>query len=153
MKENNFKMAQFDEAVLEEKATWWQMELPSGKVIFGDAKAKMLGYPSNKFKTYSDFTNLVHPEDYEKTMEAMKDHLSGKKQFYETLYRIKNKNGEYIMFYDCGQIIKKEGEKIIVMGFVMKVENEKKIFEKMKEFKELITEGKPSIVELVSKIK
>ena len=88
----------FDRLVLLKKATWWQMELPSGNVLFGDAKAEMLGYPASKFKRYQDFTDLVHKEDYPRIMSDMKHHLEGGRDFYEANYRIKNSDGEYIGF-------------------------------------------------------
>ena len=153
MIENEFKITQFNKVVLEGKATWWQMYLPSGDVIFGDAKAKMLGYPENKFKNYEDFTKLLHPDDYKKAMKAMKDHMEGKKPVYETVYRIKNKSGKYISFYDCGQITKREGKNLTAIGFVMKVDEKEDVLKQMKHFKELIIEGEPSIVELVAKIR
>jgi len=149
----NFKMEQFEKAVLTGNATWWQMQLPSGSVIFGENKAKMLGYSEEMFKTYKDFMKLVHPEDNEKAMQAMRDHMAGKTEVYETIYRIKNKDGKYIKFYDCGQIIKKEGDELTIMGFVMKVLNDQDIFEQMKNFKDLIISGNPSVVDLVAKIK
>lgn len=153
MDKTNFKMEQFDKAVLNETAAWWQMYLPQGNVIFGSSKAKMLGFPDEMFKHYKDFTNLVHPDDYEKIMQAMRDHIAGNAEFYETTYRIKNKDGEYLNFYDCGQITDKNGDKITVTGFVLKFQEGVDIFSQMKEFKELISSGKPSIIELVSRIK
>lgn len=62
----NINIEIFNEAVLRREATWWQMELPSGKVFFGDAKTEMLGFPSSDFSVYQDFTNLLHEEDKEK---------------------------------------------------------------------------------------
>ncbi len=97
--------------------------------------------------------NLVHKDDSEKAMQAMRDHITGKEKLYETTYRIKNKNGEYIKFYDCGQITAKEGENITVIGFVMKIKDDIDILEQMKYFKELIISGNPSIVDLISNIK
>ncbi|MDD3531531.1 MAG: PAS domain-containing protein [Candidatus Pacebacteria bacterium] len=152
MENINFRKEQFDLAVLGGTATWWQMHLPSGAVSFGDAKAAMLGYPEEKFMRYQDFVDLVHPDDREKTMQAMRNHLDGKAELYETTYRIRNKNGEYISFYDCGQITKKEGDDITVTGFVRKIDESSDTLAQMKEFKEMILEGNPSIVELVSEI-
>lgn len=43
------------------KITWWQMDLPSGNVRFGEAKTKMLGYSHDDFIYYQDFTNILHP--------------------------------------------------------------------------------------------
>ncbi len=50
MENNNFKLKEFNDAVLSETATWWQMNLPSGDVFFGSAKARMLGYTDDVFK-------------------------------------------------------------------------------------------------------
>lgn len=153
MEKENFRMEQFDKAVIQGTATWWQMRLPSGNVSFGEAKATMLGYPESKFKHYQDFVNLVHPDDRDNAMQAMRDHLAGKVALYETTYRIMNTDGSYIRFYDCGQITGKEGDDLVVTGFVLKVADTADVTEQIRGFKNLILEGKPSIVELVSRIK
>ncbi len=146
-------LALFDEAVLEEKATWWQMELPTGNVFFGDTKAKILGYFESDFNHYSDFTNIVHPDDYETTMQAMRDHLEGKQDLYEVVYRIQHKNGSYLTFYDCGKIINREGEKTTLMGFVVKIEEGEDVEETKKRFKDMVTSGKPSLVDIIAEIR
>lgn len=153
MEKENFKMEEFNKEVLLGNATWWQMNLPSGDVVFGEVKASILGYSDEMFKNYKDFVNLVHPEDSEKAMQAMRDHLSGKAKLYETTYRIKTKEGSYVKFYDCGQITRKDGDNLTITGFVMKVMDDTHIFEEMEEFKNMIIDGKPSIIELVSNIR
>lgn len=152
MSDQNFRMDQFDQAVVAGRATWWKMELPSGKVLFGKQKAKMLGYPASRFRHYQDFVELVHPEDQEKTMLAMRNHLDGRAKLYEAAYRIRAKNGEYLRFYDCGQIISKEGDKVDVCGFVMKVKPDGDIPKQIKRFKDMILAGHPSIAELVARM-
>ena len=64
---------------------WWEMDVKTGKVIFNENKVKMLGFSIEKFKDadYTAFTNLLHPDDYNKAMQAMKDHLDGKKELYD----------------------------------------------------------------------
>jgi hypothetical protein len=79
--------------------------------------------------------------------------MAGKEKVYETIYRIKNKSGEYIRFYDCGQITKRDGDELTIMGFVLKVDNEVDSVGQMKDFKDLIVGGNPSIIELVSKLR
>ncbi len=146
-------LVQFDKAVLSGTATWWEMELPSGKVVFGENKAKLLGYSESKFKTYQDFMDLIHPDDYSTAMQAMQDHLDGKKSFYETTYRIKHRDGQYLTFYDCGQIISKIKDRITVIGFVMKIDDKQEIENQMADFKKLILTNNPSMVDLISQIK
>jgi len=91
--------------------------------------------------------------DAKTAMQAMRDHLDGKKELYEVAYKIKTASGEYIRFYDCGQIVKKDGDKMTVMGFVIKVDESSDPFVQMKNFRDLIIEGNPSIIEIVKKMK
>ena len=148
--EKNFRLEHFNKAVLMGEATWWQMSLPVGNVIFGENKAEMLGYKEDDFKHFTDFMKLVHPDDYQSAMDAMRSHMTGKADLYETTYRIKHRDGHYIRFYDCGQITQKEGNEMTIMGFVMKVKDEEDILAQMKEFKDMILSGEPSIIDLVA---
>ncbi len=100
---------------------WWMMEMPSGVIFFSPNKVKMLHRNAEDFVHYTSFTDLIHPEDYQPMMDAMQDHLHGKKDIYETTYRIKMKNGNYKRFYDRGRIVKKYGGDITIAGMVFDV--------------------------------
>lgn len=100
---------------------WWEVRLPSGKVAFSNKKTEMLGLKSEDFKTYTDFTDILHPDDYENTMQAFMDHLTGEKDIYDCQYRIKDNEGNYKWFKDVGKISHKEGENIIVTGIVIDI--------------------------------
>jgi len=67
---------------------WWEMNISTGAVSFEKRKAEMLGYPPENFKHYTDFTDLLHPDDYDKAMNAMRKHFSGELDKYEVEYRI-----------------------------------------------------------------
>ncbi len=81
---------------------WWEMELPSGRILFDAQKAAMLGYAPEQFKTYEDFTQLLHPDDYENTIQAMRDYLEGRAEKYEVEYRLQTRSGAYKWFRDVG---------------------------------------------------
>jgi len=83
---------------------WWEMGLPSGHVVFDDRKAEMLGYAPSQFKTYTDFTRLLHPDDRDKALQAMRDHLEGRAERYEVEYRIRTSDGTYKWFRDIGAV-------------------------------------------------
>ena len=116
---------------------WWEMDVKTGKILFNENKVKMLGYSMHDFKDvdYTAFTDLVHPDDYEKTMKAMKDHLEGKKELYEVEYRIKTKNGIYKWYYDKGSVIERDekGNPLTVKGIVIDISTVKQseILEKL----------------------
>jgi PAS domain S-box-containing protein len=124
------------------------MDVKTGKVLFNENKIKMLGYSINDFKDvdYTAFTDLVHPDDYEKTMQAMRDHLEGKKKLYEVDYRIKTKKGNYKWFHDRGSIVERnqKGEPLTVKGIVFDIsdlkEKEKQLEDLNKNLENVVSE-------------
>lgn len=108
--------------------SWWEWNYQNNMVTAGDAKSTMLGYEQGEVGSqYQDWTKLVHPEDLPAVMQAMKDHLTGKKEFYEAEYRIRAKNGEYLWYKDKGGITKKdsEGKPQFISGVIMNVTSER----------------------------
>lgn len=104
---------------------WWEMEMPSGKIIFNENKTRMLGYEAENFKHYKDFMDLVHPEDYRHTMDAMVKHMKGEAELYECEYRIRNAGGNYIWFYDVGRLTYANGKTQRYNGIVQNVTSRK----------------------------
>ncbi|HOO42700.1 MAG TPA: ATP-binding protein [Bacteroidales bacterium] len=114
---------------------WWEMELPSGKIVFNHNKTRMLGLEGGDFTHFQDFMNIVHPNDCDSAMKAMRDHLSGKVAMYECEYRMKNAEGKYQWFHDAGKIVYREGQKILVAGIVTEITERKRIEAQLKEAK------------------
>jgi PAS domain S-box-containing protein len=106
---------------------WWEMDVTSGNVTFGKRKAEMLGYPPERFRHYTDFMALVHPDDYEKVMNAMYAHISGEIGKYEAEYRIITQSDGYKWFYDIGSVVKStsEGKPLRVSGLVIDITGRK----------------------------
>ena len=98
----------FELAMQWENIAWWKIEMSTGKVTFEKRKAEMLGYPPEKFKHYKDFVELVHPEDYDRTTNAMRGHINGLFDKYEVEYRILTKSGEYLWCHDIGGVVEKD---------------------------------------------
>ncbi len=115
------ELGMFEEASEAAGIAWWVMELPLGVVFFSPNKTKMLGRKANDFKHYTDFTTLVHPDDFKPMMQAMQDHIDGKSTFYETSYRIQYLDGSYRTFYDRGKIVGRKGKDITVAGIVFDI--------------------------------
>ncbi|MDZ7795809.1 MAG: PAS domain-containing protein [Candidatus Marinimicrobia bacterium] len=90
---------------------WWEWDIVRNTVKYNDLKAVMLGYHPEHFreKGYQAFTELVHPDDYEETMEAMRAVLRKETKLYQTDYRIRTVKGDYLWFMDRGIITRSDG--------------------------------------------
>lgn len=118
---------------------WWEYEVPTGKVIFSDKKATMLGYTKEEFPDYVyDVCDLIHPDDYEATMKKMENHLLGITDSWDALYRIKRKDGEYSWYHDRGKISSWTEDKkpLRVVGTVTDVTHIKNLEIEMQEYKD-----------------
>lgn len=98
------------------KVAWWTISLPSGDITFNPIKAIQLGYDPKDFTHYTDFTDLVHPDDVEKTIQAMRDYIAGKTPMYQCWYRIKGADGTYHDYMDQGVIQDRDGDNINLFG-------------------------------------
>ena len=118
--ENNSRLALAMNAA---NIAWWEMDVLTGDITFSSHKAEMLGFPPENFKHYKDFMSLVHPDDYESAMEAMRSHFKGKTDKYETDYRIKTISGDYKYFHDIGSIQKRDasGMPTYISGLVIDI--------------------------------
>lgn len=96
----------------------WEMFLETGAVSFSPRKAELLGYHPQEFNHYTDFTALIHPDDYEFVMAAMVQHLHNQTAMYQAEYRIRANNGGYRWYKDVGKITRRtqDGSPLIVAG-------------------------------------
>lgn len=116
----------------------WDWDYRSGKVIFNKLKVETLGYDYEAFEPHVDsFTNLLHPDDFDNTMNNMKLHLQGKIPVYEVEYRIKTSKGNYKWFYDRGKVVERDenGKPIRLTGIVFEIDEKKKAEQILKDHK------------------
>lgn len=114
----------------------WYWNTLTNRVTFNKMKVNALGYSMDEIPehvNYQFFTDKIHPEDHKKTMDAMLDHLYGKKEVYEVEYRIKAKDGSYKWFYDRGKITKfdKSNKPIFLSGIVFDITDKKELEEQL----------------------
>jgi two-component system CheB/CheR fusion protein len=112
---------------------WWEWDIPSGFVNMHERKATMLGYSFEEFpKQIYEVCKLIHSDDYDRVMQAMRDHLTGKIPVYDTVYRIRTKMGNYKWYYDKGGIVErdKSGKPTKLIGLVIDVSKMKELEQK-----------------------
>ncbi len=126
---------QFELIMLSANFAWWEMDILTGNVKFSNRKAEILGYSPDKFHHYKDFMDLVHPDDHDKTMQEMRDHISGKAENYDVYYRIRTNSGAYKSFHDIGKVTRRDstGKPLIVTGIVIDIIDKIKLDEVQQE--------------------
>ena len=104
---NNFRL---NLAMSTANITLWEMDVPTGKVLFGNKSGEILGYQSDKFIHYTDFTKLIQPDDLERIMQTLQRHFDGIIDKFEEEFRILNQSGEYKWFYVVGSVTKRDAK-------------------------------------------
>jgi diguanylate cyclase (GGDEF)-like protein/PAS domain S-box-containing protein len=104
----------------------WYWDKTANRVTFNPMKVKALGFEAAEIPAtvdYQFFTSRIHPDDYQPTMDAMLDHLYGRKPVYEAEYRIRHKDGSYKWFYDRGVITRRDdaGKPAFIAGIVFDI--------------------------------
>ena len=103
---------------------WWEWNVETGLIKMHERKATMLGYSYNEFpKQMYEICKLIHPDDYERVMQSMRDHLTGNSKLYDVVYRIKEKKGTFKWYYDKGGIVERDinGKPSKLIGLVVDV--------------------------------
>jgi PAS domain S-box-containing protein len=116
-----------DGAMFAGDLAWWELDVETGAVSFHNNKADMLGRSPDEFEHYEDFTDLVHDDDYERMMQAMRDRLEDRTEKYDVEYRIRTADGSYLWFHDVGGITQRTttGEPKKVTGIVVDISRRK----------------------------
>ncbi|BCS55287.1 PAS domain-containing protein [Geobacter sp. SVR] len=75
----------------------WDCDLQTGKVFLSPRWKSMLGYGDDDIQDTSKefWKGLIHPADYQRTMDAFNDYLEGRIPEYELEYRLRQKDGSY----------------------------------------------------------
>jgi PAS domain S-box-containing protein len=123
----------------------YDRNLITGEIIRTGATKKVLGYEPDEYQAMSleDITSLLHPDDKYDTI--YKEQLAIEKGIDgQLLYRMRHKNGNYVILSDDYVILKNElGDPIRILGSMKDVtlqkEYEEKIIRSEETFRTLIT--------------
>jgi len=127
----------------------WYWNIKTNEVTFNPLKITTLGYEMSEIPdrvTYQFFTEKIHPDDCEKAMNIMREHLYGQLNVYEVEYRIRTKEGNYKWYYDRGRITQRDelGKPLFLAGIVFDITEKKEI--------ELELESKNKILDEMSSL-
>lgn len=134
------------EAVIKDSPfAWWDWDIRNNLLKISSLKASMIGYDPGDFenKGYQAFTDLLHPDDLEKAMNAMRTVLQKKTDLYQTDYRIKSASGIYHLYMDRGFVTEKDkdGNPLKIRGIVIDLGKENEISGNIENLKEILVQS------------
>jgi two-component system, chemotaxis family, CheB/CheR fusion protein len=137
---------------------WWEWEINTGLVKFSDKKATMLGYTKEEFPSdVVKIAELIHPDDYEHTMNEMQKVLDGNIQLWNVRYRIKRKDGNYAWYHDQGSVKLRDenGKPLILLGLVIDISEIHSLEEDLNKNAQLLTlimKNNPTTIVMVDSV-
>lgn len=83
---------------------FWDRHIPSGTTTFSPRWATMLGYDSTEIvPELGSWEKLVHPDDLPICRRILAEHLSGERDRYEAVYRMRHKTGHWVWILARGK--------------------------------------------------
>jgi PAS domain S-box-containing protein len=87
----------------------WDWNLQTGEVFYDQQWLKMIGYqPEEAEMTNTFWEDRIHPDDKQRVMQTLQDHLDNKTPSYKTEHRVRTKSGSYIWIIDSGRVIERD---------------------------------------------
>ncbi len=119
-KELAFQKRRLENIIFGSDAGTWEWEINTGLQSVNDKWCEKIGYTQDELSpvTIDTWRRLIHPDDVEKAVTAMDEYLSGKRDYYESEFRMKHKTGKWIWILSRGRIVERdeEGKPVIMAG-------------------------------------
>lgn len=133
----------------------WDWNISTGEVYFSPEWAEMLGYTSAEIEPRVEaWERLVHPDDRQRVIEAMQQHLKGLTPIYATEHRLKTKAGEWKWVLDRGKVVERDtsGRAVRASGTQSDIDERRQAVEALRHSEALrrsMSESSPDVIMLV----
>ena len=121
----------------------WDWNIQEDEMYFTDTCYTMLGYAPDEYRRSRRWwEDLIHPDDLPIVQSVFANHADNKTDFYECVFRVKDKSGAWIWILDHGKIIERDenGKAIRAVGTHIDITNQKKNEQQLKDL--LVTKDK-----------
>ena len=119
----------------------WDWNIVTNEVYRNPCHATMLGYEPNELTaSQEDWENRIHPDDKEAVFQILDEHLAGKRDSFETEYRLRTKSGDYVWVLGRGKIVtyNNDGSPARMVGTNIDITKRKRAEQSQQEYQTLI---------------
>ncbi len=84
----------------------WEWNIQDGRMWVNERWAQIVGYTRDELApiTPETFFRLVHPDDLAQSNALLNEHMEGRSPHYDSLCRMRHKNGHWIWVQDRGRV-------------------------------------------------
>jgi PAS domain S-box-containing protein len=109
MEDNAYSNDRLELAVDCGRIALWEWDLETNTLTTNDKWAELLGYDPDVFTPeIPKWKELIHPDDYEITMEILQKHFSGETEEYISEHRLLAADGLYRWVYARGRVMERD---------------------------------------------
>lgn len=91
----------------------WDWNIATGK-IHRSNEWEGCEFPNDNVRVVSDLGDNIHPDDKLRVKMALRKHLQGQSEQFQSSYRVKDKDGNWIWVLDRGKVVKKDSDDVPV---------------------------------------
>jgi diguanylate cyclase (GGDEF)-like protein/PAS domain S-box-containing protein len=112
----------------------WDWDILQNTAYFSPRWKSMLGYNETEIKNQpKEWRKRLHPDDIRKVLSAMRSNMQGVTDTYESVHRIRHRNGQYLWVLDRGKAVFDEnGKPYRMVGTQVDITGQKKLEQKFK---------------------
>jgi PAS domain S-box-containing protein len=124
----------------------WEWTVQSGIMVINERYAELIGYTIKELEpiSFDTWRRYTHPDDAKLTEKIIENYFQGALDYYESEFRMKHKNGDWVWILSRGKINKRDlnGEPLSMSGTHLDITERKHSEEKLKltseKFQELV---------------
>lgn len=99
----------FELALHASQAGLWDWNIKTGEMYTSHDRREFLDYREGGGKPgVSSMQRRIHPDDQDKVLQVLNDHLAGKTDEYRIEYRIRDEAGRWRWFLDRGRVVERD---------------------------------------------
>lgn len=113
----------------------WDWNITTNELFLNEIWQKMTGYEAHEIAPdIIGWENTLHPEDKERVLSELNDHVNGKTDVYLSIYRIISKSGDSKWVIDKGRVVEFDANNkpSRAIGTIIDIDRQKKIEEELR---------------------
>lgn len=114
----------------------WDWDIPTDAVYRSERWMRMLGYEGQTLPhNLAALSGMVHPDDYPRVGEAVREHLEGRSDTYSAEFRLRQRDGQWRWILDRGRVVSRtaDGQPLRMVGTHTDIHQQKLLEQQLRE--------------------